>query len=485
MGENLPADTPNAPDIVSGSGSQGGNGSLPSSAFQSRVGSPLQPEAISTSWTRVNYAGKSEAGSERQSRAGSIQQSPTGSARQSQAGSARQSRASSPRIARTKPLVASELFVLPDPDFDARDNEFILQRRARKDAESVLLGIDGIEDSLEDEVEQTIREWKRVTGGNMTNEMREKMTNNIKSIRSGGWLESVKASIAKRTKVPVTVFSRLATEHETLLGDAAEVRRRAQEQRIQDEREIRRLRQELAAAQASAKNAGETQTHDAPANEEPANEPENSEPLAPTRAERNEFNEARRVFWGVVEDTRRAMGDLEQQAVELYRAFGFTDAVGSGGEALDRIAAQVRAHPNPESQLRLYAAQATIDRNVLRARLETEQLRSRQRQTQQKQGTTSAVQAERESRMRYGIFNEDELARRLDADTQAYRLQRRDLLDTLVAARDAVARAADRCGPDVAADLRRVRDDHLDITRLRAPRPQQPRQPRQPGVGWA
>ncbi|KAI1778026.1 hypothetical protein F4818DRAFT_283084 [Hypoxylon cercidicola] len=352
--------------------------------------------------------------------------------------------------------IAAHGFAMPDPAFDPADNEFIRRRAEERKLQALLSGQDGLEESIAAEVESIVKELQEIAGLPVTAEQRDNIEANIRRLRGGGWLEAAKAQLVNKTEVPIAMFNRLVSEHERTIGYVA-----------------RRMRE-------FEEGAGKPATE---ADKGKEKEPKDGEKAAPqvTKEERDEFDRTRREFWATVEQTRRTMGDLQRRVQELYRGFGFTDKPASAEQALERIAARMTDQPKDDVELRLFATKAAVDRSMARMQLDTEKLRSR---TLQQKLERARPQSEREHEMRieYGLFNEEEIERRVDSTTQMYRHQRRDLIDNILGAHHVVTRVSARCAPDLRDELLQARDEYLNLLRLPRPRAVEPRQPRQPGA---
>ncbi|KAI0881832.1 uncharacterized protein GGS22DRAFT_196386 [Annulohypoxylon maeteangense] len=133
-------------------------------------------------------------------------------------------------------------FSLPDADFDAFNNQAIQDYYKKKANEDILTGPTEVEDDIETEARQVVKNWEKVVGRQATTEERERMTAKIHRIRAGAWLERTKKNLVGETTVPIAVFNRFVAQNE---GSVAYVARRMcdmAEEREQAAEEIRNLR---------------------------------------------------------------------------------------------------------------------------------------------------------------------------------------------------------------------------------------------------
>ncbi|KAI1764447.1 hypothetical protein GGR53DRAFT_466292 [Hypoxylon sp. FL1150] len=340
-------------------------------------------------------------------------------------------------------------FAMANPFFDLVNNDFLARRRERKEKDG-LLGGHGIEDTVEAEVEATIAELEAKYGQALPQAERERLTNSIHRIRGGGWLEAAKVDLVGKSQVPIALFNRLVAQYEGTIGFMS--RRMKYYDSLADKAEtnVENLRRELDASKA-ANAAG------------PGANPNLKE------------------FWNTVDQTRHRMTAIEQAVRRLYATIGFPDEQLSVEQIVERITTSMRDQPNGEVELRISNTMLAMDKVSLKLEVDAEKEQNRLLQDRLDRARPQA-EMEHEMRIEYGLFNEEEVARRADATTQVYRIQRRELMDNLIAARAICVDVSRRCAAPDQAQLRRAADEYLNLLTLPPPRPQNPRQPRVPGT---
>ncbi|KAI0446224.1 hypothetical protein F4803DRAFT_568796 [Xylaria telfairii] len=100
---------------------------------------------------------------------------------------------------------------------------------------------DAIEESVEDEIARKIAEVEKAKNGPLTNGEKERIANKIRSLREGGWLESLKLQLVGKNSVPIEYFNRLAAEHENTIARVAQINARADRRVAERDAEIEAL----------------------------------------------------------------------------------------------------------------------------------------------------------------------------------------------------------------------------------------------------
>ncbi|KAI2605914.1 uncharacterized protein GGS25DRAFT_498593 [Hypoxylon fragiforme] len=182
-----------------------------------------------------------------------------------------------------------------------------------------------------------------------------------------------------------------------------------------------------------------------------------------------------RDFWAAVEAMRRDCGGLQAKIVSLYHKLGFPDDPArplTGEQALDEMIAHVDKQPGDDLRLQVYALKLAGDTQTERMRTRTELVRVNTLEMQLDLAKTTDT-LERETRMRYGVHNDAEVDRRVDARTQMFRDQRRAILDRVFGASHELHRIAQRTTttPQSRADIEAVRTKYLNAMSLPMPKP--------------
>ncbi|KAK8069486.1 hypothetical protein PG994_006102 [Apiospora phragmitis] len=139
-------------------------------------------------------------------------------------------------------------FNRPDPGFDPNDNSAVANFYNFEQGARHVLDMAGQQGpSIEDQVENQVKELTQLRGGQ---EVSERERESIKRIlrRNAGWLESYKSEVAGTETVPIAAFNRLAHEYEQMQRSMARDRADYEAGCIKDikqlEDEIRKLKED-------------------------------------------------------------------------------------------------------------------------------------------------------------------------------------------------------------------------------------------------
>ncbi|TGJ81667.1 hypothetical protein E0Z10_g7104 [Xylaria hypoxylon] len=101
---------------------------------------------------------------------------------------------------------------------------------------------DGIDESIEDEITRKIAELAEEREEPITDEEKVRIADKTRSLREGGWLESLKLEFAGKDAVPIEYFNRLAAEHENTISKVARINARAERKVAEKDAQIEDLR---------------------------------------------------------------------------------------------------------------------------------------------------------------------------------------------------------------------------------------------------
>ncbi|KAI1088487.1 hypothetical protein F5B19DRAFT_496351 [Rostrohypoxylon terebratum] len=180
----------------------------------------------------------------------------------------------------------------------------------------------------------------------------------------------------------------------------------------------------------------------------------------------------RREFYNAMEDLQRRFQELQDRIRAIYTLVGFEGDKFTAAEVLDNLEAELKKQPKNDMKLRLWCLKLAMDVHHETQKLVIEKLRVDDlRMKLDLSMTDDALSAE--CMMRYGLYEEEEIERRVDSRTQTYRIHRRELLDHLFAAANDLKTAAIRC-PDNATRIRinEICEEHLSPLVLPAPKVQ-------------
>ncbi|KAI1502631.1 hypothetical protein F5X99DRAFT_154697 [Biscogniauxia marginata] len=137
----------------------------------------------------------------------------------------------------------------------------------------------------------------------------------------------------------------------------------------------------------------------------------------------DEHNRHLAQFWDLVEKTRKEMGELQQLVDALYQTLGFKEKYLDAKDALNRM---TKASTTPHN--------ATLQVQLLTAKLEAKEHEVRVFRLREQLANAITRKTEAEIKMELGVYEEEELERRVTARTQMYRLHRRAYLDNIFGA---------------------------------------------------
>ncbi|KAI1142537.1 hypothetical protein F5Y05DRAFT_409687 [Hypoxylon sp. FL0543] len=184
-----------------------------------------------------------------------------------------------------------------------------------------------------------------------------------------------------------------------------------------------------------------------------------------------------REFHIAVIELREKMGALQKRVAGLYKNIGAKDGENlEADEIINRIEALLGEQPkNDPLKLSVWSLRQQFEVQLRDRMLELEKTKNQTLRLQLETAKTDD-QLEAEMKIRYGIFNDAEVERRVDAKTQMFRQQRRDILDNIFGAANTLNGIAAKC-PDVPTreQIHHVREKYLSPTSLPKPKSQRHR----------
>ncbi|KAI0137927.1 hypothetical protein F4776DRAFT_670897 [Hypoxylon sp. NC0597] len=181
-------------------------------------------------------------------------------------------------------------------------------------------------------------------------------------------------------------------------------------------------------------------------------------------------------FHNAVTELRDNMTDLQKRVVSFYKALGVDDDTLDAGEILTKLEAFLSEQPKEDPvKLMVWGLKQQFEIQMKDQMLQAEDKKNQTLRVQLEMAKPAA-QIETEMKMKYGIFNNEELEKMVDSRTQVFRQHRRDMLDNLFAAATTLTNIAMRC-PDerTRRDIQHVTRDYLNPISLPGPSSQPPR----------
>ncbi|KAI0421348.1 hypothetical protein F5X98DRAFT_390514 [Xylaria grammica] len=122
------------------------------------------------------------------------------------------------------PISHSDGFDRPPPDFDPKQPRggFLAGH-----GQGLVDPANEVDESVEDEIKRKIAELEQEMGGPVTDEEKERIGNKIRSLREGGWLESLKLELVGKDSVPIEYFNRIVAENESSITKVAQIAAKA------------------------------------------------------------------------------------------------------------------------------------------------------------------------------------------------------------------------------------------------------------------
>ncbi|RWA09583.1 hypothetical protein EKO27_g5521 [Xylaria grammica] len=129
-----------------------------------------------------------------------------------------------PNPAGAPPISPSDGFERPPPDFDPKQPRggFLAGH-----GQGLIDPANEVDESVEDEIKRKIAELEQEMGGPVTDEEKERIGNKIRSLREGGWLESLKLELVGKDSVPIEYFNRIVAENESSIAKVAQITAKA------------------------------------------------------------------------------------------------------------------------------------------------------------------------------------------------------------------------------------------------------------------
>ncbi|KAI5923190.1 hypothetical protein F4810DRAFT_710940 [Camillea tinctor] len=173
----------------------------------------------------------------------------------------------------------------------------------------------------------------------------------------------------------------------------------------------------------------------------------------------SEHNGHLRNFWDIVENTQAAMGELQQRVETLFQNLGMNAPYSNANDALNQmISASTRVRG---------ASQAM---QLVSSKLEARSYEVLVYKLRDQIANTPPRKTDDEIKMELRIYNEAELARRVDLETEMYSLHRRAYLKNIFSARDELVKIATGTPHHATRDLiNKVRAQYLDVESLPMP----------------
>ncbi|KAI1284101.1 hypothetical protein F5Y07DRAFT_407586 [Xylaria sp. FL0933] len=153
------------------------------------------------------------------------------------------------------PVPQDNFFARPPSNFDAKraKGDFI-----KGHGQGLLNPADAVDDSVEDEIARKITELEKARGSPVTDKEKERLSNRIRSLREGGWLESLKFQLVGKNVVPIQYFNRLVVEHEAIILKVSGINARAESKVAREHAEVVSLKEQLVSAKESLEAACQT-----------------------------------------------------------------------------------------------------------------------------------------------------------------------------------------------------------------------------------
>ncbi|KAI1484742.1 hypothetical protein F5X96DRAFT_692046 [Biscogniauxia mediterranea] len=165
------------------------------------------------------------------------------------------------------------------------------------------------------------------------------------------------------------------------------------------------------------------------------------------------------TFWQIVEDTRAAMGEIQQLAETLFQNLGMNAPYTDAKDALNQMikASTMATGASPAMQL-------------VTSKLAARSLEVKVYQLREQLANAPSRKTDEEIKMELGVYNEAEMQRRVSAQTQVYRLHRRAYLENFFSADGELAQIATNTPHGGTRELiNQVRARYLDPMSLPMP----------------
>ncbi|KAI0601499.1 hypothetical protein F4775DRAFT_605641 [Biscogniauxia sp. FL1348] len=164
-------------------------------------------------------------------------------------------------------------------------------------------------------------------------------------------------------------------------------------------------------------------------------------------------------FWHLVEDTRAAMGEIQQLAETLFQNLGMNAPYSDAKDALNQM---IKASTMPTG--------ASPAMQLVTSKLAARTLEVKVYQLREQLANAPPRKTEAEIKMDLGVYNEAEMQRRVSAQTQVYRLHRRAYLENFFSADGELAQIATNTPHGGTRELiNQVRARYLDPMSLPMP----------------
>ncbi|KAI1353519.1 hypothetical protein F5Y01DRAFT_312714 [Xylaria sp. FL0043] len=153
------------------------------------------------------------------------------------------------------PVPQDNFFARPPSNFNAEraKGDFI-----RGHGQGLLNPADAVDESVEDEIKRKTTELEKAKGSPVTDKEKEKISNRIRSLREGAWLESLKFQLVGKDVVPIKYFNRLVAEHEAIILKVAGINSRAERKVAREHAEVVSFKKQLDSAKESLEAACQT-----------------------------------------------------------------------------------------------------------------------------------------------------------------------------------------------------------------------------------
>ncbi|KAI1465917.1 uncharacterized protein F4812DRAFT_435040 [Daldinia caldariorum] len=135
-------------------------------------------------------------------------------------------------------------------------------------------------------------------------------------------------------------------------------------------------------------------------------------------------------FYAAVADVRRDMGKLRRRVVAFYNSLGNDDTAIRAEDALANLEKQIGDQPGEALGARLWGLKLVAEKQMLETQLMTQVVRNDTLNVKLEMAK-SDEQIDMEVRKDYGIYNEAEISKRVDSETQSFRVHRRELLSRI------------------------------------------------------
>ncbi|KAK6951303.1 hypothetical protein Daesc_007834 [Daldinia eschscholtzii] len=177
-------------------------------------------------------------------------------------------------------------------------------------------------------------------------------------------------------------------------------------------------------------------------------------------------------FYAAVGDLRQAMTDLNQRIVSFYNSLGNDDTVTSAEDALANLEKQIEEQPKEALGARLWGLKLVAEIHMLKTQLLTQVTRNDTLNMKLEMAKPDE-QIEMEVRMNYGIYNEAEIQKRVDSETQTFRVQRREIVGRIFDCANRLEVIAIRCPHQPTQEaIRATSREYLSPLNLPMPRVQ-------------